>query len=74
MQSLEELDHWPEVVKDAQRGWIGRSSGTKIKFLLSNGEAVTVFTTRAETIFGVSFLAVSHENIEALSQLLKADP
>lgn len=77
LQSLEELDWWPEVVKEAQRGWIGRSEGAQISFQLadtSNSNLLTVFTTRPETVFGVTFIAVSHENFALINELTQIDP
>jgi leucyl-tRNA synthetase len=63
----EKLD-WPEYIKEQQRNWIGRSEGAVVKFLLKgiSGQedgrhAVEIFTTRVDTIFGVSFLAISPE-------------
>lgn len=54
---------WPEGVKLAQKNWIGRSSGSKIKFALSEDaiSSVEVFTTRADTLMGATFIAVSAE-------------
>jgi leucyl-tRNA synthetase len=53
---------WPEYIKDAQRNWIGRTKGAEIDFKVpgNNDEhSIKVFTTRPETIFGATFLAVS---------------
>ncbi len=67
LQDLDALD-WPESVKESQRNWIGRSEGVVIKFPLTNipGQAdgkhsVEVFTTRPDTIFGATFIAISPE-------------
>ena len=57
-QSIDNLD-WPENVKLMQKNWIGKSYGSELKFLLSNNDEITTFTTRVDTIFGVTFLAVS---------------
>ncbi|MBL0046411.1 MAG: leucine--tRNA ligase [Flavobacteriales bacterium] len=61
---------WSESIKEAQRNWIGRSEGALIRFALSAGTGVVeVFTTRPDTIFGVSFvtLAPEHELIEKIT-------
>lgn len=67
IEDLDGLD-WPESTKERQRNWIGRSEGRNIKFPLLEGEAegeledVTVFTTRPETLYGASFIAVAPEH------------
>ena len=59
LTSLDEVD-WPENVKTMQRNWIGKSFGAEIKYLLDGSdEYLTAFSTRPDTIFGVSFLAIS---------------
>ena len=59
LDSLENLD-WPENVKRMQRNWIGKSNGAEIKYKIDNSkEFLTTFSTRPDTIFGVSFLAIS---------------
>lgn len=63
LKNLEKLD-WSEKVKIAQRNWIGKSEGALIKFRISNFEflkEIEVFTTRPDTLFGATFLAVSPE-------------
>ncbi|KAI3419281.1 Leucyl-tRNA synthetase [Psidium guajava] len=67
---LEDLDdlEWPESVKEMQRNWIGRSEGTELKFRVVDGDKMernlelTVFTTRPDTIFGVTYLVVAPEH------------
>ncbi len=61
---LEELDNldWPESLKSIQRKWIGKSNGAMIKFKSANDIEFEVFTTRPDTIFGVSYLAIAPEN------------
>jgi leucyl-tRNA synthetase len=63
LQDLDELD-WTESIKEAQRNWIGRSEGTSLKFDIDEfpGEQIEVFTTRPDTIFGVSFLTLAPEH------------
>ena len=63
LESLDQLDGWPEQVKTMQRNWIGKSSGYDIQFTVKGfDEKVTVFTTRTDTLFGVSFLAIAPDN------------
>ena len=63
---LDDLDHlpgWPERVKIMQRNWIGRSEGARLAFTeKTTGEKIETFTTRFDTIFGVTFLALSPEH------------
>ena len=60
VDDLEDLN-WPEPIKEAQRRWIGRSEGAEIDFKLSTGAAVTVFTTRPDTLFGATHLVLAPE-------------
>jgi len=53
---------WPENVKAMQRHWIGRSEGARLTFDLTGGEQVQVFTTRLDTLYGVTFMALSTEH------------
>ncbi len=64
LSDLDELPAWPEKVKTMQRNWIGRSEGITVDFALDggNGKKIEVFTTRPDTLFGVTFLAVSPES------------
>ncbi len=60
LEDLESLNHWPEKVKLMQKNWIGKSIGCEIDFKISNSEKkIKVFTTRPDTIFGATFLAIS---------------
>ena len=62
LESLDTLPNWPEKVKTMQRNWIGKSTGASIKFALKNcafTDNLEVFTTRPDTIFGMSFCAIS---------------
>lgn len=61
VDDLEQLD-WPEHIKEAQRQWIGRSAGSEIDFKLSTDDQVTVFTTRADTLYGATFLVLAPEH------------
>ena len=60
LTDLEKLDGWPEKVKLMQKNWIGKSFGCEINFNLINEKTkINVFTTRPDTIFGASFIALS---------------
>ena len=62
LQGLDTLD-WTESIKEAQRNWIGKSEGTSLRFALAQTDAsIEVFTTRPDTIFGVSFLTLAPEH------------
>ncbi len=61
LKGLDDLPGWPENVKTMQRNWIGRSVGAEIDFKLPTGEKLPVFTTRPDTIFGVTFMAIAPE-------------
>lgn len=61
---IDDLDTvaWPEFIKESQRQWIGRSKGAEIPFLLSSGDTVNVFTTRPDTLFGVTYLVLAPDH------------
>ncbi|MBJ7650001.1 leucine--tRNA ligase [Weissella confusa] len=62
---LEELDDvdWPDAIKEQQRNWIGRSIGASVNFKVKDSDAeVEVFTTRADTLYGVTYLVLSPEH------------
>ncbi len=62
---IDDLDlvDWPESVKDMQRNWIGRSKGAEVSFAVENHDAnIAVFTTRADTMFGVSYIVMAPEH------------
>ena len=61
LQDLEKLNEWPERVKIMQENWIGKSIGTNINFKIKEfkKEKIQVFTTRPDTLFGVTYLAIS---------------
>jgi leucyl-tRNA synthetase len=62
LEDLDELD-WPENVKEMQRNWIGKSEGYEVDFKIIDQEyRITVFTTRLDTIFGVTFLVLAPEH------------
>jgi leucyl-tRNA synthetase len=63
LEGLDKLQHWPDGLKTLQRNWIGKSTGAEIEFKLDNSnEMLAIFTTRPDTIFGVSFMAVAPES------------
>ena len=61
IQDLDEVD-WSESIKDQQKNWIGKSIGASVVFRTENGDAIEVFTTRPDTIFGVSFMVLAPEH------------
>ncbi len=62
LEDLEDLD-WPESLKNQQRNWIGKSEGANVSFpIVGYDDTIDVFTTRPDTIFGVTYLVVSPEN------------
>ena len=64
LEDLEDLD-WTDSLKDMQRNWIGKSQGAEMNFKVSNGEQeydMTIFTTRADTVFGVTFMVLAPES------------
>ena len=72
LDGLKGLDHWPDKVRLMQENWIGKSVGMRASFALSDGsDSIDVFTTRPDTIFGASFVAIATDH--ALAQALAAD-
>ena len=64
LEDLENLD-WTDSLKDMQRNWIGKSQGAEMIFKVSNGTEeydMTIFTTRADTVFGVTFMVLAPES------------
>ncbi len=62
LNDLEKLD-WPESIKAMQRNWIGRSEGANVKFpLAGDGDAIEVFTTRPDTLFGATYMVLAPEH------------
>ncbi len=61
LSGLDGLD-WPEKTKNMQRNWIGRSTGCEIEFACETGDAVKVFTTRCDTVFGVTYVVLAPEH------------
>src|SRR5262245_61491961 len=77
LEALKTLDDWPDKVRLMQENWIGKSKGLQCRFQLANVPArtdrVEVFTTRPDTIFGSSFVAVAPDHPLALA-VAETDP
>lgn len=74
LDGLDTLDGWPDSVKTMQRNWIGKSTGAELEFLVEAKDPLRVFTTRPDTLFGVTYLAVAADHplaIEAAQDNLK---
>ena len=59
LDELDKLDGWPEMVKTMQRNWIGRSEGVELSFDVQNNGALEVYTTRPDTLMGVTYVAIA---------------
>jgi len=70
LEGCDGLEGWPERVTVMQRNWIGRSTGLEIDFPLEDGPVLRVFTTRPDTLFGVTFLSIApnHPLAESLCE------
>ena len=73
LNDIDKLEHWPEQVKTMQRNWIGRSEGVEIKFEVEHHHPIVVYTTRPDTLFGVTFIAIAPQHA-LCKQLAKTDP
>ncbi|PZT90400.1 MAG: leucine--tRNA ligase [Citromicrobium sp.] len=62
LEGLGSLKNWPDKVRLMQENWIGKSQGLEFSFDLSNGDKLPVYTTRPDTIFGASFVAVAPDH------------
>jgi leucyl-tRNA synthetase len=62
LESLENLKGWPVKVKLMQKNWIGKSVGCEVDFLTNNSQKIKIFTTRPDTIFGASFIAIAPDH------------
>jgi len=62
LNDIDKLEGWPENVKTMQRNWIGRSEGAEIDFYTEDGYKLPVFTTRPDTLFGVTFISIAPEH------------
>ncbi|MCW8907682.1 MAG: leucine--tRNA ligase [Sedimenticola sp.] len=67
LDELDRMEHWPEQVRTMQRNWIGRSEGVQMDFAIEGSdEALTIYTTRPDTLMGVTYMAVAAEHPLAL--------
>jgi leucyl-tRNA synthetase len=73
IEGLGKLEHWPDKVKLMQENWIGKSQGLTFGFQVSDGGTVEVFSTRPDTIFGASFVAVAADHPIAQAQAHRAE-
>ena len=71
LKDLDTLKGWPDKVKLMQKNWIGKSIGCEIDFVMSNEKKLRIFTTRPDTIFGATFIALSADHV--LSKEFKND-
>ena len=62
LDGLDKLDGWPDAVKTMQKNWIGKSVGLEIDFKRGDNEALSVYTTRPDTLMGVTYLAIAAEH------------
>ncbi|MBM3549404.1 MAG: leucine--tRNA ligase [Alphaproteobacteria bacterium] len=74
LEALKTLDRWPDKVRLMQENWIGRSEGARVRFpLVGREDAIEVFTTRPDTLFGASFGAIA-ANHPLAQEMAKDDP
>ncbi|MCW5729575.1 MAG: leucine--tRNA ligase [Alphaproteobacteria bacterium] len=73
LQGLDGLERWPERVRLMQQNWIGRSEGLEFTWQLSRGGEIAIYTTRPDTIFGASFIAIAADHPLA-AEVAKGDP
>jgi leucyl-tRNA synthetase len=66
LDDLDKLDKWPDQVRTQQRNWIGRSQGVELSFDVADGSKLEVFTTRPDTLMGVTYVAVAAQHPLAL--------
>ncbi|HEU5281223.1 MAG TPA: leucine--tRNA ligase [Gammaproteobacteria bacterium] len=62
LNDLSKLTQWPEQVRTMQKHWIGRSEGAEIQFTLEGYDPLTIYTTRPDTLFGVTYLALAPQH------------
>ena len=73
LQAIDGLERWPDKVRLMQNNWIGRSEGAELRFALTDGNSgdIAVFTTRPDTLYGASFIALSAQHPLAANYLKK---
>ncbi len=62
LTEVDKLEGWPEQVRAMQRNWIGRSEGVELQFKVANESPLTVYTTRPDTLMGVTYVAIAAEH------------
>ncbi|WP_020394022.1 leucine--tRNA ligase [Thiolinea disciformis] len=67
LDEISKMPGWPQQVRTMQENWIGRSEGVELQFGLADGESLTVFTTRPDTLMGVTYVAVAAQHPLALA-------
>jgi len=67
LDGLDQLDGWPDSVKTMQRNWIGKSVGAEVVFVVDQADDLNVFTTRPDTLMGVTYLAVAADHPLAIT-------
>jgi leucyl-tRNA synthetase len=73
LDDLSELGEWPETVRTMQANWIGRSEGSRIDFRLEDGAVLPCFTTRPDTLWGVTFMSLAPEH-PIIRRLVRGTP
>ncbi len=73
LADLEKLDGWPDAVRTMQQNWIGRSEGVEFEFTIAGHDPLRVYTTRPDTIMGVTYCAVAAEHPLALAAASEND-
>src|SRR5262245_51963476 len=74
LESLKAMERWPDKVRLMQENWIGKSTGAEVKFhLVGKKDPLTIFTTRPDTLFGASFMALSPDHPLA-EEAARSDP
>lgn len=74
LNDLDQLEGWPDTVKAMQKNWIGRSEGAEVTFdLINSDESLEVYTTRPDTLYGVTYVAVAAQHPIAL-EAAKSNP
>ncbi len=71
LTSLEDLKDWPDQVKLMQKNWIGKSVGTNIQFSVLDHDPLTIFTTRPETLMGVTYITIATKHPLAIAAAAK---
>ncbi|EFC47218.1 predicted protein, partial [Naegleria gruberi] len=70
LEDADTLENWPINVRTMQKQWIGKSEGAEFSFETTSGSKITVFTTRPDTIYGVTYLAVAPENDKLIAAMV----